>query len=383
MGKKYKDIEIGDTFGRWKVIGYSDKKTSSYGKYVFCQCGCENNTIKEITTNSLKQNKSQSCGCLQKELAKSIGDRSRKDITWQKFNHLTAIKYIGHGNDKKRSLIWKCKCDCGENVYATESSIVGGKIKSCGCHIKNDLTGKKFGRLSVLRKCIYKSKQMRKAYYICKCECGKSKLVRHDALVSGSVTSCGCLKREYEDLVGRQFGELAVVDFVERYYYENTDASVNMWKCECSCGNIITVRQGNLISGNTLSCGCTKISKGELETENILMKHKLLYMKQYRFEGCKYKYPLSFDFYLPELNACVEYDGEQHYFPVDFSSKGNEWAEDQFKENQKRDNIKNQYCSNEKIPLIRIPFWEKDNLESFLLCQLHKLGIDLKGNKTS
>ena len=53
---------------------------------------------------------------------------------------------------------------------------------------------------------------------------------------------------------------------------------------------------------------------------------------------------LRFDFYLPTYNLCIEYDGEQHFSPIDFANKGSEWANSSFNQNQKRDEIKNQYC---------------------------------------
>ena len=73
----------------------------------------------------------------------------------------------------------------------------------------------------------------------------------------------------------------------------------------------------------------------------------------------------------------LEYDGHQHFHPVDFAGKGKEWAEERFEEDKRRDKVKNLYCENNKIKLIRIPYFEFENIENILfpICRefiLHK-----------
>lgn len=108
-------------------------------------------------------------------------------------------------------------------------------------------------------------------------------------------------------------------------------------------------------------------SKGEKEILLLLQNSNISYTEQYTFENCVYNSLLKFDFAifnsLNDLLCLVEYDGEQHFKPVDFAGKGKDWAEQQFIETQKRDQIKNAYCSENDIPLLRIPFWEYDNIE--------------------
>ena len=71
--KKYKDIEIGDIFGRWTVIGKGKlvKKLRTSRQYWVCQCSCEKKTIKEVDGNSLNQGRSKSCGCISIEQLKN------------------------------------------------------------------------------------------------------------------------------------------------------------------------------------------------------------------------------------------------------------------------------------------------------------------------
>lgn len=84
---------------------------------------------------------------------------------------------------------------------------------------------------------------------------------------------------------------------------------------------------------------------------------------QKKFDNCKYKRKLAFDFYLPDLNICIEFDGQQHYISID------RWGGDNgLKTRQIRDEIKNKYCENNNIILIRIKYNEKiyDKLNQLL-----------------
>ena len=76
---------------------------------------------------------------------------------------------------------------------------------------------------------------------------------------------------------------------------------------------------------------------------------------------------------MPDFNIAIEYDGEQHFYPVKFGSTPNE-ALEKYKKTCLHDEIKNQYCKDNNIPLIRIPYWEKDNMQTFLFDELVKYG---------
>ena len=104
--------------------------------------------------------------------------------------------------------------------------------------------------------------------------------------------------------------------------------------------------------------GCSKCnnSKGELKIEQILKERNIIYESQKTFNGCKYKQQLKFDFYLPEYNTCIEYDGEQHFNRYRF-----ELNDDKLGIRIKRDKIKNDYCFNNNIELLRIKY--SDNIE--------------------
>ena len=75
---------------------------------------------------------------------------------------------------------------------------------------------------------------------------------------------------------------------------------------------------------------------------------------------------MPFDFYLSDYNMCIEYDGEHHYKPTRFGGMSKEKAKDRFEFQQQKDKIKNRYCQENKIKLLRIPYWEFDNIEEIL-----------------
>lgn len=122
---------------------------------------------------------------------------------------------------------------------------------------------------------------------------------------------------------------------------------------------------------NTLSgqgCPQCQESIGERRIRQYLQMHNIAYSYQHKFEDCKDKKQLPFDFYLPDYNLCIEYDGRQHFEPVNFSGNGYDWSLSQFATVQKHDNMKSQYCKDNNIHLLRIPYFKnvESELETFL-----------------
>ena len=234
-----------------------------------------------------------------------------------------------------------------------------------------DLTGQRFGRLVVLKK---DDNRLTKcgSYWICQCDCGKIKSIRSSSLRNGDIQSCGCYRTEkiiatkkerglIDDLVGQRFGMLTVLERDEELIKQNN--GVIYWKCLCDCGNIKSIRSTNLKrkdENRTISCGCAKRSAGELYIANILTQNNINYIEQYRFIDLPHN---PFDFCILENNAIVrliEFDGEQHY------KESNPWGIS-LSVIQERDKNKNQYAIEHNIPLVRIPYWERDNITLDLL----------------
>lgn len=139
---------------------------------------------------------------------------------------------------------------------------------------KIDLTGKRFGRLVVVRETDERCGSS--VIWQCACDCGHASKVPSTSLITGNTKSCGCLQKEQvtnlnkSDISGQIYGRLTAIHPTER-----RDASGSIvWKCECSCGNMSHVSVGALKNGSTQSCGCLSLEvKRELGKESILKVH--------------------------------------------------------------------------------------------------------------
>jgi hypothetical protein len=119
---------------------------------------------------------------------------------------------------------------------------------------------------------------------------------------------------------------------------------------------------------------CDSKPKGEIKIQEYLDGiENYQYKIHETLPNCRAKLPLKFDFLIlqnEKLKLVIEFDGIQHFEPTDFAGKGEEWAKEQFEESLKRDQIKNQYCKDNNIPLLRIPYWDYDNIEEILYNKL-------------
>lgn len=112
-----------------------------------------------------------------------------------------------------------------------------------------DISGQRFGSLVALEPT--SERRGGKIVWRCRCDCGNETFVTAKDLKSGNTKSCGCLKYQIKDLTGQRFGRLTVVEKTDNTYQNNT-----IWHCVCDCGNEIDVIGRSLTSGNTKSCGC-------------------------------------------------------------------------------------------------------------------------------
>lgn len=221
-------------------------------------------------------------------------------LVGQRFGHLT-VQY-DTGERFYRSIVWMCKCDCGREHKVTSNNLNGGQTKSCGNP-----------------QCPY--------------------------------------HRTYKDLTGQKFGHLTAM-----YPTTMKDGSHMYWMCKCDCGNpeLKEVASNHLQRRNIKSCGCIKTSIGEENIENILIKNNIPYQTQVTFNDLKNIKPLRFDFGIYDKNTnqlirLIEFDGIQHFEPQDYFTHSLE-------ETQKSDKIKNEYAKKNNIPLIRIPYTERDKI---------------------
>ena len=235
--RKPKDIS-GKRYGKLiakEIVGMGDNGTSIW----HCVCDCGNEV--DVKYSSLANGEKKSCGCLE--------HAPKKDLTGRRIGTLTVNKYIGNNGQ------WECICDCGNVVSLSTYQLTHGR-RTCGKNHKKpekikttkfkDLTGMKFGKLTVVKR--VENDSNNKVNWLCKCSCGGEKIASSHNLLSGVTTHCGCEKRTWTkyDLKGKKFNSLTVLEYV---------GSSN-WKCKCDCGNECYASGYSLTSGRSQSCGC-------------------------------------------------------------------------------------------------------------------------------
>lgn len=124
----------GKTFGRWKVIERAEapKNIKNKNPYWLCECSCDKHTKKIVSGKSLRDGRSKSCGCLQREIVKEI---NFTNLTGKRFGNLT-VMYQDEPpktNKNKDATFWRCKCDCGNEVTVITANLNNGHTTSCGC----------------------------------------------------------------------------------------------------------------------------------------------------------------------------------------------------------------------------------------------------------
>lgn len=112
------------------------------------------------------------------------------NMTGQRFGSLVVIE---RDENKGKSVMWKCQCDCGNVVAVDGRNLRHGKTKSCG-HCNDLRVGDRFGRLTIVER--IGSDKRGESLWLCKCDCGNEKIVTPTNLRNGSTKSCGCLRSE-------------------------------------------------------------------------------------------------------------------------------------------------------------------------------------------
>jgi len=183
----------GRVYGRLTVLEDVGRKNRG----VIWRCICECGNFIDVASGNLQSGNTQSCGCYKRE---RTTETNKKDLTGQVFGRLTVLEDAGR--TKQSKVIWRCLCECGNITNAITASLQSGNTQSCGCLQKErtskinkkNLTGQKFGRLTVLKDVGRTKRQY--VIWRCLCECGIIVDVTGDSLLSGHTQSCGCYYRE-------------------------------------------------------------------------------------------------------------------------------------------------------------------------------------------
>ena len=156
----------GKKFGRLLVLKKAGEKSW------LCRCSCGKET--EVKHSDIIGRKIKCC-----EWCRTAASRN---IEGKRYGRLLALRRTEP--DK-----WLCRCSCGKEIEANYADIVAGKIRSCGCKLKKDITGKRYGKLIALRR-------TEDDKWLCCCSCGREIEVMRDDLTRQRVRSCGCRKNQ-------------------------------------------------------------------------------------------------------------------------------------------------------------------------------------------
>ena len=269
---------------------------------------------------------------------------------------------------KNKSIVWKCQCDCGNiEEFSTKELRSDGIIQCHQCgnsrkpqiNLTENIIGKKYNHLTVLEKS--EKRIGGKIGYKCQCDCEKKTIlyVSKTDLENNHTTSCGCARRKYKigDIISNKqiIGYIGSKNNNGHYYY----------KVKCLlCGREYEALGQTL--EKTVGCGCQK-SIGEFNIIQILQQNNIKYYKEYCFPNSL----LRFDFALLDkdnnIYRLIEFDGEQHYEQNIKNSGWNTYEKYQY--TLKNDLKKNQIAKDNNIQLVRIPYWERDNITLKLLLE--------------
>lgn len=202
------------------------------------------------------------------------------DLTGQRFGKLTVINRAKNG--KNGNARWNCVCDCGKTVIVPSYNLRSGKTQSCGCIRKgillHDLSGQRFGKLVAVKRADdhIAPNGDRKTMWLCKCDCGKECIIGASDLKSGHTKSCGCGKLEICSETHTK--DIAGERFGRLVVIKRVGESKRgvVWECQCDCGNKKIANGADLRSGRTRSCGCLeKEVRVKIHTKHGLSKSRI------------------------------------------------------------------------------------------------------------
>lgn len=285
------------------------------------------------------------------------------DLTGKKFENLTVL-YRGEDiiqDGKRRRVRWHCLCNCGKEFDVISDNLKRRPNMTCnecakkirGESQRKNFVGNKYGKLTILE--ILPSSGATKVK--CMCDCGNEYIGCQADIVSGHTKSCGCLHKEVISKTNTKYWTGNISEYGIEFLYQDcmNDNGQWLWKCRCGiCGNLFTALPAKVNNGHITSCGCRIQSSGEEYIAYVLKEFNINFIPQYKFDDCKFKYVLRFDFAIiknDKILGLIEYDGKQHFEPIDFFG-----GVDGFKESKERDQIKNTYCNLHDIPLLRLPY---------------------------
>lgn len=272
--------EEGKKYGNLTVLQYIEGTTVPRRFKCRCNCGVEAVVAQSVLRRGslhkcqCKEDQKPAAGHLETpgltpiyangQLAKPLAHNFNNLAGWR-FGRLYVTQLFKHSAPPTRNILWKCQCDCGNEVWIKSGLLTFSITRSCGCLHKEqlskmvslDLANQRFGRLLVTRRLPSGPSGVE---WECLCDCGNTCKAPGRYLPKRPNASCGCWEREIISeakslkLTGRIFGRLLVLK------QEPTEDYRTKWTCLCTCGTtkIIT---GHQLTQGTVSCGCYRVDQ--------------------------------------------------------------------------------------------------------------------------
>jgi len=197
-------------------------------------------------------------------------------------------------------------------------------------------------------------------------------------------------KMDFGDICGKNFSQQCLLEYHTKSVHEkikNHSCTICDYKCStngnlqahiathdrirplaCELCEFATSHPSRMREHTKKCIGQGHMSSGEALIKSNLEKIGVLFQREMRFDDCRGTNPLPFDFYLSQYAACIEYDGEQHFRPI-----MNWGGVEAFQLRQKHDAIKTEYCASKNIKLLRISYFEFDQIQELITQFLDKL----------
>lgn len=347
-----------------------------------CKCGINFNTTFSMFKHANKK-QCKNCGDTKKGKYKVIPyEKVKLYIIDRGFELLTTKEeYI----DAQTKI--SIKCNCGELITDTFSHFKHRKHKRCYECYRKELTERKLIPYEKVKKYVEVDSKSNcklvtsedeyinsRLNVVFQCNCGNNFETSFHEFKSGNkrqCNTCGAGFQTVKDFLEYVEKESYVNNF-ELIDYQVTNGYVhqrNKLKIKCSCGEIFETTKHTFERGKN-RCGIcsSSISKGEEKIKIILEKNQINFIPQFYFKECRgVRKPLPFDFAVfdefDNIVTLIEYDGKQHFEPVNFGGCSDEIALLEYENVCKNDHIKNTYCKRNKLKLIRIPYWDFDRIE--------------------
>lgn len=345
-----------------------------------------------------------------KEEKKFLSGTRKEDLTGKRFGKLVVVEldYNKLNNDKQRkkeghianySYYWWCVCDCGTFKTVKETHLKSERIKSCGCYssevlseIKSEVKTKSFydwcvenNKIELLKLWDYNKNTKapsdvcyaseKKYYFKCYNGIHESEL-KSICVFTKNIRPSNIWCEECASFI--YWGKSNICeDFIDKYIYEKNKIDKikklrkhSKVKIKMICQNKYCRRAYPISCSKFVHnrrCPYCSSSRGELKIREFLELNFIKNINQKTFDGLigLNGGNLSYDFYLPDYELLIEYQGEQHLAPIEYFG-----GDKEFKKQKNHDRRKRKYAEKNGIKLLEIWYWDFDNIEHILKKEL-------------